>query len=100
MDGPTGPAQMVKAGLIAMAQRTGAAICPVYLVYEKCWIFSSWDRFMVPKPFSRVLIHFSENLTSPPPYLDGQAFELYRKGIEDEMIRTYAELDRYFDQTR
>ncbi len=100
VDGPTGPAQMVKAGLIAMAQRTGAAICPVYLVYEKCWIFSSWDRFMVPKPFSRVLIHFSENLTSPPPYLDGHAFELSRKGIENEMIRTYAELDRYFDQTR
>jgi len=100
VDGPTGPPRVVKAGLIAMAQHTGAVICPVYLVYEKCWIFNSWDRFMVPKPFSKVLIHFSTQFVSPPPYLDGNEFEISRKGIEDEMIRTYKELDGYFDKTR
>jgi lysophospholipid acyltransferase (LPLAT)-like uncharacterized protein len=100
LDGPTGPPREVKAGLVAMAQRAGAAICPVYLVCEKYWIFNSWDRFMVPKPFSRVLIRFSKTFQTVPAYLDGPDFEAYRKGIEDQMIRTYEELDRYFDQSR
>jgi lysophospholipid acyltransferase (LPLAT)-like uncharacterized protein len=100
LDGPTGPPRVVKAGLIAMAQRAGAAICPVYVVCEKCWIFNSWDRFMIPKPFSRILIHFSEKMEAVPVYLDGPDFEAFRKKIEDQMIRTYEELDRCFDQPR
>jgi hypothetical protein len=100
LDGPTGPPRVVKAGLITMAQRAGAAICPVYVIYEKCWIFNSWDRFMVPKPFSQVLIRFSETLEAVPVYLDGPDFEAFRKKIEDQMIRTYEELDGYFEKTR
>lgn len=96
IDGPTGPPRVVKAGLLAMAQRSGAVICPVYVIFEKCWTFNSWDRFMVPKPFSNVLIRFSETLDAVPAYLDGPDFEVYCKKIEDRMIRTYEELDRYF----
>ncbi len=96
IDGPTGPPRVVKAGLLAMAQRTGGMICPVYVVCEKYWIFNSWDRFMVPKPFSRVLVHFPEELETVPAYLDGPDFEVCRKRIEDRMIRTYEKLDRYF----
>jgi lysophospholipid acyltransferase (LPLAT)-like uncharacterized protein len=98
LDGPTGPPRVVKAGLIAMAQRSGAMICPVYVIYEKYWIFNSWDRFMVPKPFSRVLICFSQTMETLPAYLDGPDFEAFRKKIEDQMIRTYDELDRYFEK--
>ena len=79
-----------------MAQRSGAKICPVYVVFEKCWMFNSWDRFMVPKPFSQVLISFSTTLDVVPAYLDGPDFEVCRKIIEDRMIQTYEELDRYF----
>jgi lysophospholipid acyltransferase (LPLAT)-like uncharacterized protein len=100
LDGPTGPPRVVKAGLIAMAQRSGAAICPVYLIYERFWIFNSWDRFMLPKPFSRVLISFSQTMESVPVYLDGPDFEAFRKKIEDQMIRTYEELDGYFEKDR
>jgi len=96
VDGPTGPPREVKAGLLAMAQRSGAKICPVYVVFEKCWMFNSWDRFMVPKPFSQVLISFSTTLDVVPAYLDGPDFEVCRKIIEDRMIQTYEELDRYF----
>ncbi|MBN1545425.1 MAG: lysophospholipid acyltransferase family protein [Syntrophaceae bacterium] len=96
LDGPTGPPREVKAGLIAMAQRTGAVICPVYVVCEKYWVFNSWDRFMVPKPFSQVLIYLSEELESVPAYLDGADFEAARKKIEDRIIQKYEEMDRYF----
>ncbi len=93
VDGPTGPPRVVKAGLVSMAQRAKAAIWPVYLVYEKCWTFQSWDRFMVPKPFSRVHIRFSEEPVQVSSYLDGPDFEAVRKEIELRMIRTYEALD-------
>lgn len=96
VDGPTGPPRELKAGLLAMAQRTGAFICPVYVVCEKYWMFNSWDRFIVPKPFSRVLIHFSAVLETIPAYLDGPDFEINRKRIEEQIIRTYEKLDPYF----
>ncbi|NLN59262.1 MAG: lysophospholipid acyltransferase family protein [Deltaproteobacteria bacterium] len=98
LDGPTGPPREVKAGLLAMAQRTGASICPVYLVCEKYWTFNSWDRFMVPKPFSRVLIRFSAEMEEVPASLDGPDFEACRKRIEDRMTDTYERLDRYFEK--
>lgn len=98
LDGPTGPPRVVKAGLLSMAQRAGAVICPVYIVCEKCWVFNSWDRFMVPKPCSRVLIRFSETMEGVPAYLDGPDFEAFRTKIEDQMIRTYEKMDRYFEE--
>jgi lysophospholipid acyltransferase (LPLAT)-like uncharacterized protein len=100
LDGPTGPPRVVKAGLLAMAQRAGAVICPVYIVCEKCWIFNSWDRFMVPKPFSRVLISFSKTMEGASAYLDGPDFEAFRTKIEDQMIRTYEKMDRYSEENR
>jgi len=34
VDGPTGPPRVIKPGLISMAQNSGAAICPAYVLYE------------------------------------------------------------------
>ncbi|HWB57924.1 MAG TPA: lysophospholipid acyltransferase family protein, partial [Chthoniobacteraceae bacterium] len=53
-DGPRGPRYHVDAGLIFLAQRTRAPILPVNAEYSRCIRFRSWDRFMVPLPFSRV----------------------------------------------
>lgn len=97
VDGPQGPPQVVKPGLILLAQRTGAAICPAYVAYENPWIFNSWDRFMVPKPFSRVMIRFDEELTILPAELDENQFERIRLQIEKKMIRGYESADRHFE---
>jgi lysophospholipid acyltransferase (LPLAT)-like uncharacterized protein len=66
LDGPRGPAGKVKPGIITLAQATGAAIVPVFIKAEKAWYFNSWDRFMVPKPFSRVIMNFGEMISLPP----------------------------------
>jgi len=93
VDGPTGPPRVIKTGLLSIARNAGADVCPAYVVYGRCWIFNSWDRFMVPKPFSRVLIRFGE-LFSVPPDLDSESFENLRLSIEETMIREYEELKR------
>lgn len=100
VDGPQGPPRIVKPGLISLAQRTGAAICPAYVSYEKPWTFNSWDRFMVPRPFSRVLLRFDRTLIFVPPEMDEESFEHLRMQIEKQMLEGYAAVDRFFQKTK
>lgn len=96
VDGPQGPPRVIKPGLVSLAQRTGAAICPAYVCYENPWIFNSWDRFMAPKPFSRVLLRFDRELILVPPDLDESRFEQIRLRVETQMIKGYESADQYF----
>lgn len=52
-DGPRGPAETVLAGPVILAQRTGAAIIPYALACKHAGRLDTWDRFMIPIPFSR-----------------------------------------------
>ena len=99
VDGPRGPARVIKPGLILLAQKTQAAICPVYASYERAWIFKSWDRFLLPKPFSRVLVRMGA-LESIPQETDTAVFERICRNIEEKMIRGYEEADRYWEEKR
>ncbi len=93
VDGPTGPPHIIKPGLISLAQSSGAVVCPAYVLYENPWVFNSWDRFMVPKPFSRVMIRFGE-LEPVPAEMDSSQFENTRLDIERKMIEGYDSGDR------
>lgn len=97
VDGPTGPPRVVKPGLITLAQYSGAAICPTYISYEKPWIFNSWDRFMIPRPFSRILIRFGP-LELIPREVDAGEFEDIRQRTEKRLIKGYEETDRYWKE--
>jgi lysophospholipid acyltransferase (LPLAT)-like uncharacterized protein len=55
-DGPLGPVYELGPGIIFLAQKTGAAVLPMNLEYSGCWRLKSWDRFIVPHPFSKVRI--------------------------------------------
>ncbi|MDB6146482.1 MAG: hypothetical protein JWO45_146, partial [Spartobacteria bacterium] len=51
-DGPRGPAYELGPGMVFLAQKTGAAVMPINMEYSSCWRFKSWDRFILPRPFS------------------------------------------------
>lgn len=53
-DGPRGPAYELGPGIIFLAQKTGVAVAPVNFEYSACWRLNSWDRFILPRPFSKV----------------------------------------------
>lgn len=55
-DGPRGPAYELGPGIIFLAQKTAAPIVPISMEYSSCWRVKSWDRFIIPKPFSRVRV--------------------------------------------
>jgi lysophospholipid acyltransferase (LPLAT)-like uncharacterized protein len=84
IDGPRGPAGQVKAGVIRMAHATDAVIVPFYVSAEKAWYFNSWDRFMLPKPFSRVVLRFGDMIRLAP-IANENDFEEQRRQLEQTM---------------
>lgn len=59
-DGPRGPARSFAPGALVVAQRTGAAIIPATVVAWRAWRLRSWDRFLIPYPFARVVISYGD----------------------------------------
>ena len=80
VDGPRGPRHVVKSGIVLLAQKTGRPIIPVTADAERRFVIrKSWDRYMIPKPFSRALI------------ICGEAFYV---APEDDIESKRAELER------
>ena len=79
-DGPRGPAYKLGPGIIFLAQKSGAAVLPVNMEYSSCWRLKSWDRFILPRPFSkvRVIIGQSHHVrsTSTPEEFDTERLRL------------------------
>jgi lysophospholipid acyltransferase (LPLAT)-like uncharacterized protein len=61
VDGPKGPAHMVKPGIIEIARLCRCAILPLSPYAEKNWVFKkSWDQFRIPKPFTKIIVVIGE----------------------------------------
>ncbi len=57
-DGPRGPAHQFAPGALVAAQRTGAPLLPIAAHASRAWKLSSWDGFMIPKPFATVTVSY------------------------------------------
>jgi lysophospholipid acyltransferase (LPLAT)-like uncharacterized protein len=55
-DGPRGPAMVAKPGVSQLAQLVDSPVGTFYVLPDRAWQLRSWDRFLIPKPFSRVFI--------------------------------------------
>ena len=84
IDGPRGPAGIVKKGAIYLAQDADAMIVPMYAIAKKAWYFNSWDRFCLPKPFSKVIIRYGDMIKAPKND-DNGFIEKHRKHLEETM---------------
>ena len=80
-DGPKGPKEKVKDGIIKLAQVTGAPIVPLVWNTKKSKTITSWDNFLIPYPFSRGLYLFGK-----PIYINRNLSEtnFYKKKIKVE----------------
>jgi lysophospholipid acyltransferase (LPLAT)-like uncharacterized protein len=84
VDGPKGPAGIVKAGAVSLARSAGAVVVPIYASSDRAWYFNSWDRFMLPKPFAKVRLRFGEMLDLSTGEGD-EAFEGHRMRLQQIM---------------
>jgi len=64
-DGPRGPAHVLKAGALGVAQATGLPVIPVAVGASAGWRFRSWDGFLVPRPLSRITIQYAPAVHVP-----------------------------------
>lgn len=57
VDGPRGPYRRTKPGILFLAAKLGYPIVPLTFSADRYWILeSTWDKFMIPKPFSRCIV--------------------------------------------
>ena len=78
VDGPKGPPRRVKEGVIYLSQKTGASILPVAVKFEDFWELNTWDRLIIPKPFTRGEVIIGEEIRVAP----GEDLETARKRLE------------------
>jgi lysophospholipid acyltransferase (LPLAT)-like uncharacterized protein len=87
IDGPKGPPRVAKMGAVLLAKKSGHPILPVTMALERRWIAPTWDRFQVPKPFSRACV-----FVAPPIYVAADADEAELSAKNDQLQATLDEL--------
>lgn len=85
-DGPRGPIYETKMGPVKLAQTTGAPIGVFHLQPERAWIMNSWDRFLIPKPFTRIIVSWAQ-WTRVPGDTPPEQFEERRRQLNDALER-------------
>jgi len=98
-DGPRGPARNAKNGAVKIAKQAGVQIYPVAASAERCWRFRSWDRMILPKPFSRAVQIIGQPLDIPPE-ADETDLEQYRRKLELALNQVSDAADNYFKSDR
>lgn len=83
-DGPRGPRYVVQPGLVKLASLTGVPIIPFLVNYESYWVLKSWDKFQIPKPFSKIQVTFGKEIHIPSK-LGREELEMQRKKVEEVM---------------
>ncbi len=65
-DGPRGPREVVQAGTVQLAMKAGIPLRAACYASDRCWRIRSWDRFYIPKPFSRGVLVYGDPVTIAP----------------------------------
>ena len=64
-DGPLGPKWQIKTGTVLVARMGNAPLVPIVCAASRAWTMSTWDSFMIPKPFARVVLAVGEPIEVP-----------------------------------
>ncbi len=89
IDGPKGPRYVAKPGPVTLSRSTGAPMVVFHIAIDRAWVLNTWDKAMIPKPFSRALIRVSRAIPVPP---DGDQ-EQYHRELQAALdrVRVFAE---------
>jgi lysophospholipid acyltransferase (LPLAT)-like uncharacterized protein len=96
-DGPRGPLYRAKPGAVKLAQLTDGGVGVFYAAATRAWELRSWDRFLIPKPFSTVVIGWQRPIPAPPD-ADAVARESVRSRVEEALERARGEVERHIAQ--
>ena len=83
VDGPRGPAHVVQAGVVRLARITGAWILPISFSSSWPLFLRSWDRYLLPKPFSQNIVAYGEPFAVSEEMSDEAALEKIRASLDE-----------------
>ncbi len=63
VDGPRGPRRKSKSGIFALAEKASSQVIAISVLPSRYWEFRSWDKFKLPKPFSKIYIQISDPIS-------------------------------------
>jgi lysophospholipid acyltransferase (LPLAT)-like uncharacterized protein len=93
-DGPRGPRRQLAPGAVFLASKLGLPIVATGYGFDRPWRAHSWDRFAVPRPFSRARAVPSPEIYIPPD-LDREGLEYYRQKVETLLNRLTLEAEAW-----
>jgi len=93
-DGPKGPRHTVQLGVIELARQSGAPIIPVIFSATKKKVFSSWDRFIFPYPFSKGVFFYGSPFWVPRE-VGKEEREIMRRQLEAKMRQMTGKVEHY-----
>jgi lysophospholipid acyltransferase (LPLAT)-like uncharacterized protein len=94
-DGPQGPRHKVQPGIVLLAQKTGVPIIPLTYSSKRHKRFGSWDRFMLPWPWTQGVVVYGHPIHVPPD-ADEKEIQSCMDELESELNRITAQADQYF----
>ena len=96
-DGPQGPRHVVQKGVVELARLTSAPILPVAYGASRKKVFNSWDHFILPLPFCKVVYVWGKPIFIPRD-LSRKDLEEKRLLVEERLRQITAEADGYFQK--
>ncbi|MDA1053719.1 MAG: lysophospholipid acyltransferase family protein [Planctomycetota bacterium] len=96
-DGPRGPRRKLAQGAIYLSSRLGIPLIAIGLGYDRPWRLNTWDRFAIPKPYSRARVVASP-LIQIPPDLDRDQIEHHRQQVERLLTELTAEAESWAER--
>jgi lysophospholipid acyltransferase (LPLAT)-like uncharacterized protein len=92
IDGPRGPKYVAKPGPVLLARSTQQPMLAFHFAVERAWVLNSWDEFIIPKPFSRVLFRVGRRIFVPPDADDATMQRCHQELQETlDRVRIFAE---------
>ncbi|MFP3942163.1 MAG: lysophospholipid acyltransferase family protein [Thermoanaerobaculia bacterium] len=83
-DGPKGPPYRFKAGVLGLSRMTGAPVLLLGFAAERAWTVGTWDRMILPRPFSRVAVAVAPPVAVPRDLPD-EELEAQRRALEERL---------------
>ena len=80
-DGPKGPRHHLNDGVISLAQKLKLPVCVINYQARRYWQLRSWDKFVIPKPFSKIDV-YAESIM-----LDGLNHDDAKKVLQEAMLK-------------
>jgi lysophospholipid acyltransferase (LPLAT)-like uncharacterized protein len=89
IDGPRGPRFVTKPGPVLLARASKVPMAVFHIAIDRAWVLNTWDRLLVPKPFSRALMRVGSVIPVPED-IGSEDLERYNALLQSCLDRVQA----------